>query len=83
MVHHIPVIGWFSLTMPLKCSAYAAQRLILMEELHNLLPVNMFENQANLEIVLLFGSPDLDFHTNLAIFTYVYSFISTTGRFTF
>ena len=63
------------------CPAYADPRAVLMENLKNCLPQSIISNRSLLENALIFGSVDLDLHTNLVIFQHVYRFLDATGRF--
>lgn len=65
------------------CPAYAAPRTALMESLSNhlKLPHNIIQNKSTLESYMIFGSNNLDFVTNLSVFSYVLSYIDATGRF--
>ena len=64
------------------CPAYADPRAVLMENLRNCLPQNITSNNTVLENVLIFGSHDLDFETNMTVFQEVFRFLDATGRFT-
>lgn len=63
------------------CPAYAALREALLRELSNHLPNNIINNHQVLESYLLYGSPELDLDTNLAIFSHFHVYLGATGRF--
>ena len=61
--------------------AYAAQRAVLMESLRDLLPTYVLDDECLMETYLIFGSRDLDYPSNLSIFSAVFTFLVTSGRF--
>lgn len=63
------------------CPAYAAPRAVLWESLSNHLANNIIHNQAILENYILYGSMELSFDVNLAIFSSVSNYLVATGRF--
>ena len=58
-----------------KCPKYTRQRNSLFQKLFQLL------NIRPSEILLLFGSPDLDIDSNIIVFTTVHTYISQSKRF--
>lgn len=63
------------------CPAYAALRDALLRDLSIYLPNNIINNYRVLESYLLYGSSELDFVTNLAVFSCLHTFLDATGRF--
>ena len=64
------------------CPAYAAPRTTLLESLKQLLPPDTINHPSTLETIIIFGSPHLDIATNLEIFSFVYKYLESSGRFT-
>lgn len=64
------------------CPAYAAPRNTLLDSLKEILPPDIINEASTLETVLIFGSAHLDIPTNISVFSTVYNYLESTGRFT-
>lgn len=62
------------------CPAYAAPRITLFESLNQILPYDITD-QTTLATVLIYGSAQLDIPTNLLVFSAVYLYLESSGRF--